>query len=68
MSWTTARQAEQGSAQWCYQRRRPEQTLLYPSISIRIIISGSIEGRPDPGYGISNLQKLVVPYKSISTQ
>jgi len=29
MSWTTAGQAEQGSAQWCYQRRRPEQTLLY---------------------------------------
>ena len=29
MSWTTARQAEQGSVGWCYQRRRPEQTLLY---------------------------------------
>ncbi len=29
MSWTTARQAEQESAQWCYERRRPEQTLLY---------------------------------------
>ena len=29
MSWTMARQAEQGSVGWCYQRRRPEQTLLY---------------------------------------
>ncbi len=29
MSWATARPAEQGSAQWCYQRRRPEQALLY---------------------------------------
>ncbi len=29
MSWTTARQAEQGSAGWCNQCRRPEQALLY---------------------------------------
>ncbi len=54
MSWATARPAEQGSAQWCYQRRRPEQALLYQLVEtyysefldVRSVTSGTMS-RPE---------------------